>query len=240
MDYYSKYSARKGLHLLAPGSSNPKMKKMASELGIQAFALSLAPFDVGGLGNVCPFASPGCSGVCSNYAGRGAMSTIQKARIAKTRFWFSNRDGFLELLNRDLERVNRYKVSLASKRGKRAVVRLNVFSDIPWERFLNMEDFPEIQFYDYTKIAARLGNTPGNYYLTFSLSETNEDQARKALKQGFNIAVPVREKKSTFWDYPVIDGDLHDYRFLDPAGSVIVLKPKGLALQDSTGFVRED
>lgn len=152
-------------HLLARGSSNPKLKKQAEQLGILPFALSLSPFNVSGSGNVCPFASPGCSAVCLNYAGRGQMSNIQQARTQKTRFFFSDRTGFLELLQADLEKCQR----IARKQDKQAAVRLNVFSDIPWERLIGLDDFPAVQFYDYTKAANRLGRTPRHYYLTFSL-----------------------------------------------------------------------
>ena len=237
--YYQEYSTRPSrgfhFHLLARGSTNPKMKKQADQLGILPFGLSLSPATASGAGNVCPLASPGCRAVCLNYAGRGQMSSIQRARIQKTRFWFSDRDGFLQLLTRDLEKVQR----LAKKHGKLAAVRLNVFSDIPWERFLDLTRFPDIQFYDYSKVLARLGRTPVNYYLTFSRSETNEPQARQALTRGFNVAVPFRDPPASFLGHPVIDGDTHDYRFLDPRPVVVGLKPKGLARDDTTGFVRE-
>ena len=109
--YYQEYSTRPArgfhFHLLAKGSTNPKIKKEADKFGILPFALSLAPATASGAGNVCPLASPGCSAVCLNYAGRGQMSSIQRARIQKTRFWFSDRAGFLELLTRDLEKVQR-------------------------------------------------------------------------------------------------------------------------------------
>ena len=212
------------------------MAKLADELGILPFALSLAPSIASGAGNVCPFASPGCSAVCLNYAGRGQMSAVQKARVEKTRFWFSDRQGFLELLQADLFKVGR----LAQKKGRQAAVRLNVFSDIPWERFIDLTGFPGIQFYDYTKILRRLGRTSKHYYLTFSLSESNEPEASEALEKGFNVAVPFREKPEEFLGYPVIDGDTHDYRFLDEQPAVVALKPKGLAKDDTTGFVRED
>ena len=238
--YYQEYSTRPArgfhFHLLARGSTNPKIKKEADMLGILPFALSLAPATASGAGNVCPLASPGCSAVCLNYAGRGQMSSIQRARIQKTRFWFSDRDGFLELLTRDLEKVQR----LARKHEKRAAVRLNVFSDIPWERFVDLDRFRDIQFYDYTKILARLGRTPSNYDLTFSRSETNEAEVRQALIRRFNVAIPFRDPPDWFLGYPVVDGDRHDFRFLDPRPVVVALKPKGLARHDTTGFVRED
>ena len=71
--------------------------------------------------------------------------------------------------------------------------RADELGDIPWERFINLEAFPGIQFYDYTKIAKRLGRTPKHYYLTFSLSESNEPEASQALAEGFNVAAPPRE-----------------------------------------------
>ena len=152
--YYQEYSTRPSrghhFHLLARGSSNPKLKKQAEQLGILPFARSLAPYTASGAGNVCPLASPGCSAVCLNYAGRGQMSSIQRARIQKTRFWFSDRPGFLALLTRDLEKVQR----LAHRHGKLAAVRLNVFSDIPWERFR------DLQLYDYSKVHRRLRGVP--------------------------------------------------------------------------------
>jgi len=164
------------------------------------------------------------------------MSKVQRARIQKTRFFFSNRQGFLTLLTADLEKAQR----LASRSGRQATVRLNVFSDIRWERLLDLADFPQVQFYDYTKALNRLGRTPKHYYLTFSLSETNEASAKRALNNGFNVAVPFREKPKVYWDYPVLDGDTHDYRFLDERPAVVALKPKGKAKEDQTGFVRED
>ena len=132
---YRTYAARtpgRGyhFHLLARGSSNPKMAKQAEQLGVLPFALSLAPSTAAGAGNVCPFASAGCSAVCLNYSGRGRMSVIQRARSLKTQFWFADRPGFLELLSRDLEKVCR----LAERHGRLAAARLNVFSDICWER----------------------------------------------------------------------------------------------------------
>ena len=237
--YYQEYSTRPArgfhFHLLARGSTNPKIKKEADKFGILPFALSLSPATASGAGNVCPLASPGCRTVCLNYAGRGQMSSIQRARIQKTRFWFRDRAGFLELLNGDLEKVQR----LGTRHDKRAAVRLNVFSDIPWERFLDLDRFPGIQFYDYSKVYRRLGRTPANYDLTFSRSENNEPAALQALARGFNVAVPFRDPPARFLGHPVIDGDTHDYRFLDPHPVIVALKPKGLARDDTTGFVRE-
>jgi hypothetical protein len=105
-----------------------------------------------------------------------------------------------------------------------------------------MEAFPELQFVDYTKNLKRLkrGNLPKNYDLTFSLSETNESEAREALALGYNVAAIFEGAfPATYLGKPVIDGDLHDLRFLDPKGGFIVgLTPKGRKIKkDRSGFV---
>ena len=45
------------------------------------------------------------------------------------------------------------------------------------------------------------------------------------------------ELAETWNGYPVIDGDRHDARFLDPQGCVIGLRAKGTARKDTSGFV---
>lgn len=100
--------------------------------------------------------------------------------------------------------------------------------------------FPEIQFVDYTKNPNRLGNAPDNLDLTLSYSVENSADCVKALMAGHNVAMifdgglPDR-----FAGFPVIDGDKHDLRHLDPKGGHIVgLTPKGRrAKLDQTGFI---
>ncbi len=60
LQYYQEYSTRPSrgfhFHLLAKGSTNPKMKKQADRLGILPFALSSSPATGSGAGNVWPLA----------------------------------------------------------------------------------------------------------------------------------------------------------------------------------------
>ena len=101
-----------------------------------------------------------------------------------------------------------------------------------------MSMFPTLQFYDYTKRANRAA-LPANYKLTFSLAENNDADALTVLARGGTVAAVFRKAlPDTYWGYPVIDGDEHDLRFLDPAGVVVGLKAKGNAKRDQSGFVR--
>ena len=45
------------------------------------------------------------------------------------------------------------------------------------------------------------------------------------------------EVPDSYWGRSVIDGDAHDARFLDTAGSIVGLKAKGSAKSDLSGFV---
>jgi hypothetical protein len=142
----------------------------------------------------------------------------------------------------------------AKKKGMIPAARLNGTSDIPWEKisfkyenkyYRNiMEAFPEVQFYDYTKILNRKSALKiPNYNLTFSLADGNDKDAIKALNNGMNVAVVIKckrkeKKPSTFSDFPAIDGDEHDVRFIDKKGCIVLLRAKGRASYDKSGFVK--
>jgi hypothetical protein len=48
---------------------------------------------------------------------------------------------------------------------------------------------------------------------------------------------PSKGLPRAYKGFPVIDGDLHDLRFLDPHGVIVGLKAKGKAVYDQSGFV---
>ena len=204
-------------------------------LGYRTGVLYLAPHYQSGF-NVCPKASPGCSEACLYTAGRGAMTSVQLGRLRKTRFLMECRNDALSILRADITKLIRY----CDRHGMKPAVRLNGTSDLPWQskNFGALpEIFPDVQFYGYTKILKNL-RTQSNYHQTFSLSEDNAADARKALEMGYNIAVVFDELPDTFWGRPVVDGDKHDLTFLHPAGTVIGLKAKGAARRDTSGFVQ--
>jgi len=128
----------------------------------------------------------------------------------------------------------------AERDGYAFSARLNGTSDIEWENvYYNgktiFEIFPDTQFYDYTKNPARmLKQMPENYHLTFSYTGRNENVSKKVLAKGKNVAVIYNIKKGqplpkTWNGYPVIDGDLTDYRPLDGEGVVVGLRWKIIA-----------
>lgn len=217
-------------------TSNTKIVK-GEKVGYYTAILHLAPWKLSGY-NVCPKASAGCAAACLNTAGRGQMSSVQEARIKKTKFFFEERAEFMRILERDIY----LHIKASERKGLVPIIRLNGTSDIPWERMVIRDDkcimelFPQIQFYDYTKRTGR--RVPPNYHLTFSLAEDNEAEALSELKRGVNVAAVFKELPDNFWGHPVINGDETDLRFLDPKPCVVGLKAKGKAKKDTTGFVR--
>ena len=115
-------------NLLTPAASNPKTARNGADY--EAAILHLAPHTVAGVGNVCPWATDGCASACLNTAGRGQMSTVQAARIRKTREFFDNPRAFWHALAAEIDCLDRR----AKRKGKTGVIRLNGTSDIPWER----------------------------------------------------------------------------------------------------------
>ncbi len=209
------------------------------KLGYLTGILYLAPAKISGY-EVCPQRSEGCTKACLFTAGMGAFSNVQAARIAKTKMYFEQRDLFMTQLRKDIMSL----IKKARKMNMIPTVRLNGTSDIEWTRLGIMEEFPEIQFYDYTKVANRFDKKlPDNYHLTFSKNEANEAKAVEVLKKGHNVAVVFDTKKGvelpeTWYGFEVVDGDTTDLRFLDPKGGYVVgLRAKGKARKDTTGFV---
>ena len=201
-------------------------------MGYQTYIMHLAPSTLSGY-NTCPMASNGCASACLNTAGRGRFTAIQEARIRKTRWFFENREDFMYTLVKDIKAA----IRKAEREGFIPVFRLNGTSDIRWETvsvldYRNiMEMFPNVQFYDYTKLPNRR-DIPANYHLTFSRSESNEH----LIPQGMNVAVVFDSLPDVWMGRKVIDGTETDLRFLDEQNVVVGLLAKGKAKKDTSGF----
>ena len=227
-------------------TANPKIQKGA-KLGYLSFILHLAPATLSGK-ETCPKRTAGCTAACLNTAGRGGMfkrgentNMIQQARIRKTKMFFEDRDQFMEDLYADI----RKGIKQAEKLGLTPVFRLNGTSDLAWEKYVVpstgetiFELFPEVQFYDYTKVLGRKVKDIPNYHLTFSAADGNDKDVAKAVAQGMNVAMVFDKLPAEYMGRPVINADDTDLRFLDPKGVIAGLKAKGRAKKDNTGFVR--
>ena len=81
-------------------TANTKIRK-GEKIGFMSFGLHLAPANMSGV-NVCSHASLGCIASCLNTAGRGDMSFVQNARIAKTKFFTSETQVFMAQLKKEI------------------------------------------------------------------------------------------------------------------------------------------
>ena len=240
------------MNLLSTG--NPKVLKGLAQ-GYNTYILHLAPADLSGY-ETCAKRTTGCTAACLNLAGRGGMfkrgettNVIQQARIRKTKMFFEDRITFMNLLVKDIE----LGIKQSKRLGLIPVFRLNGTSDLAFEKYeVNRNGqtysnifraFPEVTFYDYTKILGRKISNLANYSLTFSAADGNDVEVYRAITQGQNVATVFGLKKTepmpeTYLGRPVFNGDESDLRFLDPKGVVVGLYAKGKAKKDTTGFVK--
>jgi hypothetical protein len=225
-------------------NADAKTRK-GEKFGVMTGILYLAPARESGIVNMCPAASKGCTFNCLYTSGRGAMSNVQKARIAKTILFKREQDKFMGDIALNVLAL----CKKATKASLKPAIRLNGTSDVAWEKVHQegksiMEINADTQFYDYTKRIERArayaaGLMPKNYHLTFSRSEDNQAEVTEAIALGVNVAVVFAGKTlpATYMGRPVVDGDKHDARFLDPVGCIVGLKAKGKAKKDTSGFV---
>lgn len=225
--------------MVQDGDGNTKTRKHGEEY--ITGGMSLSPKRAGGLEDICTSSSPACVAGCLNETGLGTIfESIQIARKAKTVVWLLARQAAKELIIKDVARLQRK----ADKQGKKLAVRLNMFSDIIFEREFPevFTTFPNVQFYDYTKHAERFYSShklPENYHLTFSMSEKNHRKAMGILKRGFNVAIVFHNEgkfsgsrasnqvlPKQYKGFRVYDGDKSDMRFDDDKNVVVGLKLK--------------
>jgi hypothetical protein len=217
-------------------SSNAKLEK-GEKMGWMTLGLSLAPYNLSGR-NLCPHASAGCAAACLFTSGHGRFDGVKNARLERSRRFLSDRADFLEQLKLEIKKGQK----TAAKKGMKLAVRLNVLSDLPWHNLLDMTEFSDVQFYDYTPNPHRMlewaaGKLPSNYHLTFSRKEDNGEAVALAVSNGVNVATVFDAVPTEYMGRQVIDGDLSDLRFLDPRGVIVGLKAKGEGKKDSSGFV---
>lgn len=243
--------------LFHEAKTNAKLRKNKDCLTL---GLSMSPWKVNGLGNVCAAATPGCISNCLHFSGRAQVTgqtqdTIFGGRLARRVLYHEQPDTFEKMWRAEIEAGIRKSRRL----GVLLAVRPNVFSDVDWPATSPrlIADYPEVVFYTYSKLVVAAerhlrGESP-NYHVTFSRSERNESDCVRLLAAGLNVAVvfDVRYNSAghmyplppTWNGFTVLDGDVSDERFRDPVdvpGYVIGLRAKGKArvgLGLASGFV---
>jgi hypothetical protein len=225
-----------GVSYLGSVAQSKKMK-LSYDNGTMTYCVYLAPADMSGY-NVCPN-SEYCKQFCLNGSGQNKCdelargiegSKINQSRIKKTRLFHENKAVFMALL---IHEINKYKKQ-AEKRGMGFSVRLNGTSDLSPLAFRDpetgkniLELFPDVQFYDYTKVPTRikLMQQYPNYDLTLSYNGYNWDECEKFLNEGGKVAVVFFDEKmpKSYHGFPITDGNEYDMRYLDPAKHVIGL-----------------
>jgi hypothetical protein len=229
--------------LISKGSSNSKTAKNALETHI----LYLMPHNRNSKGtNLCVDASLGCIHVCLVDAGLASVYTsVNLARLARTELYLSERQQFCDRVLHELFLLNKKAI----KKGGIIEIRLNGTSDLDFVGIIknrcnfDILTFSNLVFYDYTKSIGKVKKYVGNskYVLTFSRSETNENDCLAALAMGVNVSVVFDHKKAfpaTYLGTEVISGDVADDVMLKVSGKILGLKAKGSkAKNDVSGFV---
>jgi hypothetical protein len=160
-------------------------------------------------------------------------NTINESRIKKTKLFFEEREFFVNWLIDEISITKKKAENL----GYKFSVRLNNTSDISPELFYTtidgkkknlLEIFPDVQFYDYTKVYNRIKLTKkySNYDLTFSFSGYNFEECIESLNNDVRVAVVFKKVPEKFWGYDVIDGDKYDMRYKDSTNVIVGLKFK--------------
>lgn len=243
---YSQLLKKYGFSYLGNTQQSTKMK-LSYNNGYETYNIYLAPATMARDKNhpqlnVCPN-SKNCRDACLQGSGVNKCDTLYRgvqfsktniARRKKTHLFYDNRNEFMELLIHELKKYRKH----AQNNNMGFAVRLNCTSDLSPLTFKYngkniLELFPDVQFYDYTKVRNRtnLCKQYPNYDITFSFDGDNWDFCKEYLQNGGKVAVVFDIKddngKQTlpkyYKGYKVVDANNDDMRFLNEPGTIIGL-----------------
>jgi len=235
MNYKNQADARRQAKVTYLSSVSTTVKHLKSlKYGELTLSLYLAPAKMSGY-EVCPGRNAECSRLCLNQSGKniGPQKVkgdyINRSRITKTKLFFEHRDFFMDWMIAEIEAAKRKAIRMTYKLS----IRLNNTSDISPEEFHRngkniLQMYPEIQFYEYTKVASRveLMKKYKNYDVTFSYTGYNLTKCQEMLLNKIRVAVVFKRVPDEWQGYPVIDGDAYDMRYKDDRNVVVGLKYK--------------
>lgn len=234
MKFINRQQATKETGLSYIGKVNHSSKHFkAYSYDEYVYTIYLAPALMSGY-EVCPMRTNECTLLCLNESGQNLMyNHINESRIKKTKLFFENRDYFMRWIIDEIK----YYQEKAKSNGFKFSVRLNNTSDISPEMFYIIENgvkqnilemFPDVQFYDYTKVFNRiklLEKYP-NYDLTFSYNGENKNEIISLLNNGHRVAIVFQNVPENYLGFKVIDGDKYDMRYKDEKNVIVGLKFK--------------
>lgn len=192
--------------------------------------------------SLCVGSSRACRAACLVYSGRNEADLYNGlVKFARTRAFLERPEAFVRMLVDSIEKRRHHRYT--DGKQYELFVRLNVFSDVPWELVAPalFEYFGEVQFYDYTKVPGR--RPASNYDLTFSYSGANQEYVSFELGRRSRVAIvflappgtprvfakdrlPGYGLPTSIRGMRVVDGDVSDVRPRDPAPSVVALRWK--------------
>ena len=234
LSYKNATQAKRETGLSYIGAVNSSAKILKNEKYNElTYIIYLAPANLSGY-EVCPMRTEECTKACLFGSGQVIMdktNRIVNSRINKTQMFFEDREYFMSWV---VDEINKAKKK-AEKKNMKFSIRINGTSDIDPTLFkLNgktlFEIFPDVQFYDYTKVAKRfrLLEKYSNYDLTYSFSGRNWNECQEILDNNRGRVAVVFEKSlpETYKGYKVVDGDAYDMRYVDDQGVIVGLKFK--------------
>jgi hypothetical protein len=219
-----------GLSYVGNVSHSSKLMKTQKNQGELVYGIYLTPANTSGR-QVCQGASKYCKAACLNMSGRNGIfydNRIQKTRIKKTILMLTYSTFMFDWITKEIQ-LHRQR---AEHKGYSFSVRINCTSDLDLTKFKNsnklnlFEQFPDVQFYDYTKVFSRISlmQEYPNYDLTFSFNGINWKQCVEALRNGIRVAVVFSGKLPKYFEsFEVINGDNYDTRYYDPKNVIVGL-----------------
>lgn len=225
-------------------SANSKLRKLPGRAGrYRAIGLAMAPAAYSGK-DLCAWRTDGCTDACNGFwSGMNVTISTRLALIGRALLFNYFREVFAEKLRAELRNF----AKLCARLGLIPAVRLNVSTDVVWERVLSgiFAEFSAIRFLDYTKaLPKHRPQLPANYSLVHSFNErTTTADVESIVKAGRNVVIafdsayaPSRglwgalPKAVRFTDaagrdftLPVVNGDRHDLRLPDMDGRGVVV-----------------
>lgn len=225
-------------------SANSKLRKLPGRAGrYRAIGLAMAPAAYSGK-DLCAWRTDGCTEACNGFwSGMNVTPSTRLALIGRALLFNYFREVFAEKLREELRNF----AKLCARLGLIPAARLNVSTDVVWERILAgiFAEFPTIRFLDYTKALPKHRPTlPANYSLVHSFNEkTTTADVESIVRAGRNVVIAfdsayapsrglwgalpktVRFTDSTGRDFtlPVVNGDRHDLRIPDMDGRGVVV-----------------